>query len=311
MTSDTWYIVMYHAMRAQTKNGQLVPSRFLAVPFFLGFFILSAYVLLNLFVAIILENFEEDEATILAAQSEQAELTAEKAEASRVSILKDRILGRRRLQEAVMAGRDTSTMDEEGTAVLPLPCCLAPGEEEEIHCCCSCCCLRLRFISAISDREPPPPLPQAKRGGDNAASEEDGGDDDDCNVSVTGVHIPLNPNPHARIRHAFRDRSLMCFDPQTSSVRQWAMAVVKHRYFERVILSAIVLSSLILCFDSRQTREQNPWFPLFLNVADLIFLSLFLIEFLLKVVAQGFLLTPRSYLSDKWNCKFSLSLCLP
>ena len=75
-----------------------------------------------------------------------------------------------------------------------------------------------------------------------------------------------------------------------------------HIFFERGILSVIVLSSIKLVWDtyilnySQNSIEQTV--SLYL---DLAFLIIFLFEFTVKSISMGFALDPGSYLRDNWN----------
>ena len=76
------------------------------------------------------------------------------------------------------------------------------------------------------------------------------------------------------------------------------------KWFDRVIITAILLNSLMLAFTDYEIRlnldhksERNALFKIF----DDVFSVIFLIEFTVKVFAMGLILHKNSYLRDGWN----------
>ena len=76
----------------------------------------------------------------------------------------------------------------------------------------------------------------------------------------------------------------------------------QHRYFDRIVMALIAISSLQLAFETYiMDREDNdPLIVANLIVGDIINYS-FVIEFLFKLVALGFVMEQGSYLRDSWN----------
>ena len=67
-------------------------------------------------------------------------------------------------------------------------------------------------------------------------------------------------------------------------------------WFDRFFLSVIISNSLILAMDNEvDVITKNN------DIIDLIFLCLYSVEMLLKIVAMGFFMRPFSYLRDPWN----------
>ena len=63
-----------------------------------------------------------------------------------------------------------------------------------------------------------------------------------------------------------------------------------------MILATIVANSIVLAAED-PAAEKNT----FLETLDYIFLTIFSIEMLLKIIAMGFVMKPHSYLRDPWN----------
>jgi hypothetical protein len=77
---------------------------------------------------------------------------------------------------------------------------------------------------------------------------------------------------------------------------------MKHKYFERTILAAIVLSSLKLGFDTYFINiDENSEFKKVSDIIDTIFSCVFIVESLLKTISLGLFMDNGSYLRDTWN----------
>eukprot|EP00937_MAST-01D_sp_MAST-1D-sp2_P002072 g2072.t1 len=94
--------------------------------------------------------------------------------------------------------------------------------------------------------------------------------------------------------------SLWTFPPG-GRVRVFCGTLVDAEYFERFIIFCIVFSSICLCLESPYPPYDHPDLLEFLRVCDILFLIIFCIEFLLKIVAMGVVFTPESYWGDSWN----------
>jgi hypothetical protein len=83
----------------------------------------------------------------------------------------------------------------------------------------------------------------------------------------------------------------------THPLREKAIKIVVNPWFDRFILLFIFLNSVALALDNPQQKEKNK----FLVNLDYIFLAVFSIEMVLKIIAMGFVMRPYSYLRDPWN----------
>ena len=75
-------------------------------------------------------------------------------------------------------------------------------------------------------------------------------------------------------------------------------------WFDRLILLFIALNSVALALDDPSAEEKN---TILVNL-DYVFLFVFSMEMVLKIIAMGFVMRPYSYLRDAWNI-VSLSDC--
>ena len=87
-----------------------------------------------------------------------------------------------------------------------------------------------------------------------------------------------------------------------SRLRRWCHKVYTHRYFERAILSLIVLSSIKLAADT-YFLEMNDSHPVVRvsRYLDYFFTVTFALELVVKAVTLGFAVDAGSYLREGWN----------
>jgi len=74
-----------------------------------------------------------------------------------------------------------------------------------------------------------------------------------------------------------------------------------YRWFDRLIMLAIVLNSICLSLFDYTDREVTSEYNLFLNWLGDGFTLFFLFEALIKVFAMGFIIHKKAYLRDGWN----------
>ena len=91
-------------------------------------------------------------------------------------------------------------------------------------------------------------------------------------------------------RKALRHRSLFVFK-QSNSFRHMCIKLVNHASFEALILISIVVSSCLIGVNKTAT----------IIVVDMVLNCIFLIEFIAKIIAYGFILHPGAYLRDPLN----------
>ena len=110
--------------------------------------------------------------------------------------------------------------------------------------------------------------------------------------------------------------------PQSSPFRRSVYDLVKNPTFDLAILLVIVYSTILLTFLNQDTLRDDSWKNFFL-INDIIFLTIFTVEFILKLIAFGFMWTDNtefmlrdqhdlkelmigdhgvpSYMYDSWN----------
>ena len=79
--------------------------------------------------------------------------------------------------------------------------------------------------------------------------------------------------------------------------------VIETKLFDNVTILVIVANSLVMMFDDSAAKKGTPGYekPAFFEDADYVFLGLYILEAVLKIVGKGFILGEDSYLRDAWN----------
>jgi len=76
--------------------------------------------------------------------------------------------------------------------------------------------------------------------------------------------------------------------------------LIKHKYWETVVLVLICLSSFKLAFDTWERKIDSP-LDIYAGYADLFFNYAFICEMSIKLIALGLTMDDGSYLRDEWN----------
>ncbi|CAD8151145.1 unnamed protein product [Paramecium pentaurelia] len=96
-------------------------------------------------------------------------------------------------------------------------------------------------------------------------------------------------------------KSLNLFDAE-NKIRLWAIWMIEWIWFDRFIITVILLNSILLATQDYSWRENNSEAPSnWTDSLEYLFTAIFIIEFLLKIIAMGFLLDKQTYLRDGWN----------
>ena len=101
--------------------------------------------------------------------------------------------------------------------------------------------------------------------------------------------------------------SCFCLEEKTP-LRAVCQRVIQNAHFERFIITAIVLNSVMLALADYQSVDsrgdlvmRGSWRNAMLLQSEAVFTAIFSAECAVKVVALGFYGHNRSYLSDRWN----------
>ncbi|CAN0154191.1 unnamed protein product [Ectocarpus sp. 8 AP-2014] len=115
-------------------------------------------------------------------------------------------------------------------------------------------------------------------------------------------------------KHLVYPRSSLYLFSEKSRVRVACVKLVAHPWFDRFILLVIALNSIVLALTDWTRIDEDPssedvgepiaegsWRNTLLYETEGIFTAIFTLEFVLKVVSQGFIFGHGAYLRDAWN----------
>ncbi|XP_063720723.1 voltage-dependent calcium channel type A subunit alpha-1-like isoform X3 [Symsagittifera roscoffensis] len=96
------------------------------------------------------------------------------------------------------------------------------------------------------------------------------------------------------------NNSLFIFQ-EDNFIRKWAKRITEWVPFEYLILLTIMANCVVLALETHLPKDDKTPLAKKLEKTESVFLAIFCIEAVLKIIAQGLLLHPRSYLRNGWN----------
>ena len=101
----------------------------------------------------------------------------------------------------------------------------------------------------------------------------------------------------------YYDKKSLYIFTGNNTFRRWIVWLVESSFFKFFILSTVLANSIILANHNYEYRI-NPLISQrteLENIASKVFISIFLLEFILKIIAMGFILKNHSYMRSGWN----------
>ncbi|XP_065654096.1 voltage-dependent L-type calcium channel subunit alpha-1D isoform X2 [Hydra vulgaris] len=96
------------------------------------------------------------------------------------------------------------------------------------------------------------------------------------------------------------DRSLFVFS-ENSFVRVYCKKIVENKLFEYFMLSTIAANCVVLMFATPTSTNDNPDLSNRLEQGDMVFVAIFTVEAILKIIVYGFFFNAKAYLKSGWN----------
>eukprot|EP01052_Picozoa_sp_SAG31_P010292 SAG31_NODE_560_length_14088_cov_10.467010_1_plen_2416_part_00 len=121
------------------------------------------------------------------------------------------------------------------------------------------------------------------------------------NFDVEGLQKALESSPEEVLRT--KAASLGCFTMDSPS-RKKAISIVDDPRFESVVLVFIYASSVLMALEGPPNAEYlqgKPDLILYLHIGNIVVLVAFWIEAIMRIIADGLITTPSAYLKSKWN----------
>lgn len=102
------------------------------------------------------------------------------------------------------------------------------------------------------------------------------------------------------VLHLPAPRTLYLFD-EGNRIREWCTTICNSKWFNNFMLLCIAYNCIILVLEAQHRNPSAAEYDM-INISDKLLASIFIVEMLMKVVSQGFLMAgPGSYLRDHWN----------
>ena len=329
LSSENWTNIMYNITAYDTRLN----TAWIAAIFFIGWFILANFILVNMFIAVIQENFDvsEDEKRMhqvksflnrkeLGSGSSNLSLSAifrfgrgkqtkdplDYGPATMEMLLKDAVV-KDFLDDEMLGTDDAQSPPRQPNSVEATA--VRPGVFSSIW---------GKFVSRLWNREPNPFYSNIQFSGNDESVDAR----TMAKEAVSATSQRKKAQREYLARHPTYNNSLFIFRP-TNPVRRFCQKIVgpgrgSERFngvepnkavwytFSAVIYAAIVAMVLLACvttplyqkeyFDKHAFAVKN-WFVW----ADMAFAILFTIEALIKVVADGFFWTPNAYFRSLWG----------
>lgn len=80
-------------------------------------------------------------------------------------------------------------------------------------------------------------------------------------------------------------------------IRDTCYRIISSSFFEGISLTVIIANSIVMALEDPNSETTTPFF----YILDYIFLGLYTLEMILKIIGLGFILNKGSYLRDSWN----------
>ena len=96
------------------------------------------------------------------------------------------------------------------------------------------------------------------------------------------------------------NRSLFIFSKE-NFIRKFLIKIVLNKWFDRFIITTIILNTFILGIYDYNENNPNTWRNDINTYSGPIFTSIFTLECAMKIIVYGFIFGKNTYLKDRWN----------
>eukprot|EP00658_Telonema_sp_P-2_P084296 TRINITY_DN931_c0_g1_i5.p1 TRINITY_DN931_c0_g1~~TRINITY_DN931_c0_g1_i5.p1 ORF type:complete len:1358 (+),score=416.38 TRINITY_DN931_c0_g1_i5:162-4235(+) len=295
MTGEDWTTIMWDVMRE---------NAFFGLVFFVVFYIFANYILMEMFCAVILENFQltrkekhelqmqlfevqaqkRKAAKALAdsvdkelAEKLQAEMTAREEEEAkeRERMIREKNEGGE--MDSPVAPKDTRTPEEIEAA--------AAAKRED---------MRYKLMEEMKKNAQDVEVPDAGL----EYAEQEAGNSDAMILDKLDDKPKKKEKKNALPPSAIVEKTCFYFH-QDHRFRQICYQIEQTKAFEWSVFLAILLGCVFLALDT--PYKPNPVALTMIEIGAPIILAVYNVELLVKVVSKGFLGKPSAYINDPWN----------
>ncbi|XP_071642784.1 ca[2+]-channel protein alpha[[1]] subunit D isoform X5 [Temnothorax longispinosus] len=292
LTGEDWNAVMYVGIQAY---GGVSSFGMLACIYFIILFICGNYILLNVFLAIAVDNLADAES--LTAIEKEAEEEAEKNKSRSGSLARDEVSG-----EAGDDGGEGGEDEEAAGTDLEHD----PNETMEDY--------EAALDTETSEKSDDMNTHKVRLNveSDEEMEEEEEEEDGEPEMQDDGQEVSARPRRMSEYNMATKKEpipagSAFFIFSSTNRFRVFCHWFCNHSYFSNVILLCIMISSAMLAAEDplRQKSDRND----ILNYFDYFFTTVFTIEICLKMVSYGFIIHEGAFCRSAFNLLDLLVVC--
>ncbi|XP_054000294.1 muscle calcium channel subunit alpha-1 isoform X5 [Hylaeus anthracinus] len=293
LTGEDWNAVMYDGIRAY---GGVASFGMLACFYFIILFICGNYILLNVFLAIAVDNLADAES--LTAIEKEAEEEAEKNKSHSASPARDEISG-----EHGDGGEGTGAEDEGGTTDLEQD----PNETMEDY--------EAALDTETSEKSEDMNTHAKVRlnvESDEEVEEEEEAEQNEMHDDGTDQGVSARPRRMSEFNMATKTQpipagSAFFIFSQNNRIRVFCHWFCNHGYFSNVILVCIMISSAMLA--AEDPLSASSYRNQILANFDYFFTTVFTIEICLKMISYGFIIHDGAFCRSAFNLLDLLVVC--
>ncbi|XP_064108495.1 voltage-dependent calcium channel type A subunit alpha-1-like isoform X12 [Macrobrachium nipponense] len=267
LTGEDWNEVMYYGIASQggTKSGMIYSLYFIILVIF------GNYTLLNVFLAIAVDNLANAQELTAAEEEQEEEDKEQQAELEKeLEALQNSADGPPKVEICPPSPGGEKMNDKKA----------AEAEKND------------KKEEKKTDTKEENKDEKKSESKESESNKREGGKDKDDEAENEDEEDMGGPKP------ILPYSSMFILSP-TNPIRRAAHWVVNLRYFDGFIMVVITLSSIALA--SENPVEEDSHFNQILNYFDYAFTGVFAIEMILKVIDLGVIFHPGSYLRDFWN----------
>ncbi|XP_019884382.1 muscle calcium channel subunit alpha-1 isoform X3 [Camponotus floridanus] len=293
LTGEDWNVVMYVGIQAY---GGVASIGVLACVYFIILFICGNYILLNVFLAIAVDNLADAES--LTAIEKEAEEEAEKNKSRSGSPARDEVSG----EAGDDGGEGTGGEDEGAGTDLEQD----PNETMEDY--------EAALDTETSEKSDDMNTHKVRLNieSDEEMEEDEEKEGDDQDMQDDGQEISARPRRMSEYNMATKKEpipagSAFFIFSSTNRFRIFCHWFCNHSYFSNVILVCIMISSAMLAAEDplSASAERNR----ILNYFDYFFTTVFTIEICLKMISYGFIIHEGAFCRSAFNLLDLLVVC--
>ena len=119
---------------------------------------------------------------------------------------------------------------------------------------------------------------------------------------LTRIKTIAEKNSKLNLWQGRNSSSLFCNIPPTNKLRLKIGQMLKHSAAEWCLLLVTIVSSVFLGLDNNTLPQSKPEVAKLVTISDIIFVSIFWVEMLLKIFVLGVFRHPGAFFRSVWNC---------